>query len=201
MDEFEASLHPDPNVQFDLWFGAARVAGVTYPEAMTLATATRDGVPSARMVLLKGHDERGFAFYTNRESRKALELAANPRAALVFHWLVPTPRQVRVEGGVEVADAETSEAYFATRPRGARLAAWASPQSRPVASRAELDQLYDEVVARFEGSDEVPLPPFWGGYIVVPAALEFWEGRENRFHDRVRYESSHDGWTRLRLGP
>ena len=200
MDDFAASLDPDPHVQFERWFTEAGAAGIPHPEAMTLATATSDGAPSARMVLLKGHDERGFAFYTNRESRKGVELAANPRAALVFHWYAPRERQVRVEGSAEELDDDASAAYFATRPHAARLAAWASPQSRPVAGRAELERRYEELATRF-GEGDVPLPPFWGGYVVIPDALEFWQGREHRFHDRVRYERRAAGWQRERLGP
>jgi pyridoxamine 5'-phosphate oxidase len=166
---------------------------------MALATSTPDGRPSVRMVLLKGHDERGFTFFTNRESRKGDEIAANPNAALVLYWQ-PLNRQVRIEGAVErIADAE-SEAYFATRPPASRIAAWASPQSQPITGRAELDERYAATEARFLGGD-VPLPPFWGGYRVVPEAIEFWQGRENRFHDRIRYERSADGWTRERLAP
>ena len=201
MDEFEASLDPDPDVQFDRWLEEATAAGVPLAEAMTLATATPEGVPSARMLLLKGHDARGFAFYTNRESRKAQELHANPRAALVFYWRQPRERQVRVEGRIEVLDDETSAGYFATRPRAARLAAWASPQSRPVSGRDELERLYGEVTTRFGESEDVPLPPFWGGYRLVPEAIELWQGREHRFHDRMRYEREGDGWRRARLGP
>lgn len=201
MDDYAASLDPDPHVQFERWFSEATAAGVVQPEAMTLATATMDGAPSARMVLLKGHDAGGFTFYTNRESRKGLDLAANPRAALVFHWHEPRERQVRVEGRVEALDDERSAAYFATRPRGARLAAWASPQSRPVAGRDELELRYDELAARFADGDDVPLPPFWGGYLVIPDAIELWQAREHRFHDRVRYEREAEGWLRERLGP
>lgn len=200
MDDFAASLDPDPGAQFGRWFAEAAAAGVVQPEAMTLATATPDGAPSARMVLLKGHDDGGFAFYTNRESRKGLELAANPRAALVFHWHEPRERQVRVEGRVEVLDDARSAAYFATRPHGARLAAWASPQSRPVTGRDELERRYDELATRF-GEGEVPLPPFWGGYVVIPDAIEFWQAREHRFHDRMRYERDGARWQRERLGP
>ena len=167
--------------------------GVDVPEAMALATATPDGRPSARMVLLKEADERGFAFFTNRESRKGGELAANPRAALLFHWR-PLGRQVRVEGRVEPISDEESEAYFDTRPLPSRLAAWASPQSRPLTDRAELERLYAEAAARFPG-EQVPLPPHWGGYRVVPDAYEFWQHGDDRLHDRIRYERDGDAWT------
>ena len=166
---------------------------------MALATATPDGRPSVRMVLLKGADERGFAFFTNYESRKGGELAANPHAALLFHWW-PLGRQVRVEGRVERISDEESEAYFDTRPLPSRLAAWASPQSRPLADRAELERLYAEAAARFPG-DDVPLPPHWGGYRVVPDAYEFWQHGDDRLHDRIRYERDGDGWKRERLAP
>ena len=166
---------------------------------MALATATPDGRPSARMVLLKEADERGFAFFTNRESRKGGELAANPRAALLLHWW-PLGRQVRVEGRVEPISDEESAAYFGTRPLPSRLAAWASPQSRPLADRAELERLYAEAAARFPG-DEVPLPPHWGGYRVVPDAYEFWQHGDDRLHDRIRYERDGNAWKRERLAP
>ena len=196
MDEHE--LDPDPVRQFGAWYAEAQAAGVAQPDATALATATADGRPSVRLVLLKAHDERGFVFYTNHESRKAAELAASPWAALAFHWQ-PLRRQVRVEGAVERVADEESAAYFATRPRGSRVAAWASPQSRPVASRAELDRLFEEADARL--GDDVALPPFWGGYRVVPDALEFWQGCENRLHDRVRYERTESGWKMERLAP
>ncbi len=192
-------LDPDPIRAFAAWFAEAVSAGVAQPEAMALATATPDGRPSVRMVLLKGHDARGFTFFTNRESRKSEELGANPNAALVLHWQ-PLHRQVRIEGPVERIDDTESEAYFATRAPGSQIAAWASPQSRPIAGRDELDERYAEIKARFSGSD-IPLPPFWGGYRVVPAAIEFWQGRENRFHDRVRYDRGAPGWTHTRLAP
>ena len=195
----ERDLDPDPHAQFAAWLAEARSAGLVHPEAMTLATADASGRPSARMVLLRGHDTRGFVFYTNRESAKAHELAANPRAALVLHWQ-PLERQVRVEGAVEAVSAEESAAYFATRPRGHRLAAWASPQSRELAGGEELLRRYAEVEARFADVD-VPLPPFWGGYRVVPEAMEFWQGQPNRLHARVRYERDPDGWRRARLSP
>ena len=195
----ERDLDPDPINAFATWFAEALAAGVAQAEAMALATATPAGAPSVRMVLLKGHDARGFSFFTNRESRKATEFAANARAALVLYWQ-PLNRQVRIEGTIEsITDAE-SEAYFATRPRGSQVAAWASPQSQPMAGREVLDERYAEVEARF-ADGEIPLPPFWGGYRVVPDAIEFWQGRENRFHDRIRYNRTADGWTRTRLAP
>ena len=180
------------------WFEEARGSALAVPEAMALATATPEGRPSVRMVLLKGADERGFAFHTNYESRKGVELTANPHAALLFHWQ-PLGRQVRVEGRVERIPAEESEAYFRTRPLGSRLAAWASPQSRPLADRAELERLYAEARERF--GEDVPLPPTWGGFRLVPEAYEFWEHGDDRLHDRVRYERDGDGWTRTRLAP
>ena len=195
----ERDLDPDPLRQFQAWFTEARDAGVEVPEAMALATATPEGRPSARMVLLKGADERGFAFHTNDESRKGDELAANPQAALLFHWR-PLGRQVRVEGRVERMSAEESEAYFRTRPHASRIAAWASPQSRPLADRAELERLYEEASTRFPG-EEVPLPPYWGGFRLTPDAYEFWEHAENRLHDRVRYEREGSGWATERLAP
>lgn len=194
-------LDPDPHVQFERWFAEASAAGVPYPEQMALATAAADGAPSVRMVLLKGHDPRGFVFYTNRESRKAVELEANPRAAIVLHWELQD-RQVRVEGTVVRVDDDESFAYFRTRPRGSRLGAWASPQSRPLASRDELLRRYADVERRFAGEEEVPLPPFWGGYRIVPDTIEFWQGQQSRLHDRVLYTRAADGgWQRRRLGP
>ena len=193
-------LDPDPIAQFGAWLEEAAAAGVRWPGAMTLATVGEGGLPSARMVLLRGHDERGFTFYTNRESRKGRELARSPYAALVFYW-EPLERQVRVEGTVSALGAEESAAYFRTRPRGSQLAAWASPQSRPLAERAELDRLYRAVDDRFAGEPEIPLPPFWGGYRVRPDAIELWQGREHRLHDRIRYERSGTGWTIVRLAP
>lgn len=195
----ERDLDPDPLRQFARWFAEARDAGLTAPEAMTLATSTPDGRPSARMVLLKAADERGFGFHTNYESRKGGELAANPRAALLFWWQ-PLGRQVRVEGDVERVPPEESETYFRSRPLGSRRAAWASPQSRPLANRDELDRLYADAVARFPGG-EVPLPPHWGGLRLVPDAYEFWQHGDDRLHDRVRYERDGDGWRRTRLAP
>lgn len=191
-------LDEDPLARFRRWYEDAEAASPV-PEAAALATATPDGRPSVRMVLVKRVDERGFAFHTNLESRKGGELAANPRAALLFHWR-ELGRQARIEGAVErVSEAEADE-YFRTRPRESRLAAWASPQSRPIADRAELDELYRRAEARFAGGD-VPLPPHWGGFRVVPDAYEFWQHGENRLHDRVRYGRDGNGWRRERLAP
>ena len=193
----ERDLDPDPLRQFERWLEHARDC-VAVPEAVALATATSDGRPSARMVLLKGADERGFGFYTNSESRKARELAQNPRAALLFHWQ-PLGRQVRVEGSVEPVSSDEAAEYFRTRPLGSRLAAWASPQSRPLANRAELERLY--AAARRRHGDEPPLPPHWGGFRLAPDAYEFWEHGDDRLHDRVRYERDAVGWSRVRLAP
>jgi pyridoxamine 5'-phosphate oxidase len=166
---------------------------------MTLATADAAGRPSARMVLLKGFDERGFVFYTNYGSRKAGELDANPAAALVFWW-PPLQRQVRVEGNVERVSREESEAYFRTRPLGSQLGAWASAQSQVIAGRAELERRLEELTARY-GDGDVPLPPFWGGYRIRPEVVEFWQNRPNRLHDRLRYRRTPTGWTIDRLSP
>jgi pyridoxamine 5'-phosphate oxidase len=189
----------DPITQFREWFEAAGDAGVAFPETMTLATASADGAPSARMLLLKGADEDGFVFFTGYESRKGEELAANPRAALVFYWQ-PLGRQVRVEGPVERVPTAESAAYWATRPRGSRLAAWASRQSRRLESREELERRYAGLEREHEGR-EVPLPPHWGGFRLRPEAIEFWEHRDNRLHDRIRYTRAREGWRAERLWP
>jgi len=189
----------DPLELFQGWFGEAERAGVEVPEAMTLATADADGRPSARMVLLKGADADGFVFYSGYVSRKAAELQANPRAAVVFYWR-PLGRQVRVEGPVERVSEAESAAYFATRPRGSRLAAWASHQSRPLESREALEERYAELDREYEGRD-VPLPPHWGGYRLRPEVIEFWEHRENRLHDRLCYTRAREGWSVERLSP
>ena len=189
----------DPVERFQEWFREAEQAGVDVPEAMMLATADADGAPSARLVLLKGADDEGFVFYSGYVSRKAAELDQNPRAALVFYWR-PLGKQVRVEGRVErVSDGE-SAAYFATRPRGSQLAAWASQQSRPLESREELERRYAELEREYEGQ-EVPRPPHWGGFRLRPDAIEFWEHRENRLHDRFRYSRAREGWTVELLSP
>jgi pyridoxamine 5'-phosphate oxidase len=195
----EPTGQEDPLDLFRAWFEAARRAGIFLPEAMTLATATADGRPSARMVLLKGAGEDGFVFFTNYESRKAEELEANPRAALVFHWAI-LERQVRIEGTVRRIPQDRSHAYFETRARGSRLGAWASLQSRPLPDRAELEARYREIEARY-GDDPVPCPPHWGGYRVVPDALEFWQGRMSRLHDRFRWTRAGEAWTVERLYP
>jgi pyridoxamine 5'-phosphate oxidase len=195
----EGELDSDPLRQFTRWFEEALAAGVPFPETMTLATASADGRPSARIVLLKGADERGFAFYTNRDSRKGRELAANPRAALVLHWQA-LGRQVRVEGHVEEVGFDESAAYWATRPRASRVSAWASPQSEPVPDRDELEEAAAEIDRDFAGED-VPLPPHWGGYRVVPETIELWEHRDDRLHDRILYTRADSGWHMERLAP
>jgi pyridoxamine 5'-phosphate oxidase len=189
----------DPIERFQEWFREAEQAGVEVPEAMTLATAGVDGVPSARIVLLKGADDEGFVFYSGYVSRKAGELEQNPRAALVFYWR-PLGKQVRVEGPVERVSEGESAAYFATRPRGSQLAAWASQQSQPLESREELERRYAELEREYDGR-EVPRPPHWGGFRLQPDAIEFWEHRENRLHDRFRYARAREGWTTELLSP
>jgi pyridoxamine 5'-phosphate oxidase len=196
MDEHD--LAADPLTSLRAWLlDAAAVSSA--PQEMTLATATADGRPSARIVLLRGVDDRGLTFFTNRSSRKGEELAGNPRAALVLHWW-KLGRQVRVEGHVEEVERAVSEAYWATRPRPSRIAAWASRQSRPLAGREVLDASYAEVEERFRDGD-VPLPPFWGGFRVLPEVVEFWTHRDDRLHDRVRYVRSGTTWRRDRLAP
>jgi pyridoxamine 5'-phosphate oxidase len=202
LDEVEAAdLDPDPLAQLDIWLGDARAAGVLHPEAMALATATPEGAPSVRMVLLKGCDTRGITFFTNLESRKAKELEANPRAAAVLHWWQPYDRQVRVEGAVRAVLASEAQAYFDTRPLGSRLAAWASPQSRPVDDRAELERLYAAMEERFAGVADPPLPPHWGGFLLVPDAIELWQNQPNRLHDRIRFVRDGSVWRAVRLAP
>jgi pyridoxamine 5'-phosphate oxidase len=194
----ERDLSSDPIPSLWAWLHEAEQAS-RQPLVMTLATATTDGRPSARIVLLRGVDDLGLTFFTNRDSRKGEELRENPRAALVLHWW-DLGRQVRVEGTVEeIARAESSE-YWESRPRGSRIAAWASPQSRTLVDREELDEAYAEAEARFAGGD-VPLPDHWGGYRVQPDVIEFWRHRESRLHDRVRYTRGPDGWRRERLAP
>jgi pyridoxamine 5'-phosphate oxidase len=195
-----SDLADDPLEQFVRWYREAEQTGLRYPNAMALATATRDGRPSLRIVLLRQADERGFVFYTNLESRKGREIAENPRAALLFYW-EPLERQVRIEGPVELVSSTEGDAYFATRPFGSQVSAWASRQSEPIGSRAELERHHQEWAARF-ATGQVPRPPYWGGYRVVPEVYEFWQGRADRLHDRFRYERQPDGsWTIVRLQP
>lgn len=194
-----SDLDPDPVVQFGKWMEDALGEGLLLPNTMTLATATADGRPSARMVLLKGFDHRGFVFYTNYDSRKGRELSENPAAALVFYWS-RLERQVRVEGPVARVDAYESDAYFSTRPLESRLGAWASRQSAPLTTRAELEERLAEV-SREYADGEVPRPPHWGGWLVRPEAIELWQGRPNRLHDRFLYTRRGGGWDRVRLYP
>ena len=194
----EDSAGRDPIAQFNGWFAEAIKAELPMVNAMTLATADAQGRPSARIVLLKGADARGFVFYTNYESRKARELGANPRAALLFYW-IELEREVRIEGVIEkTADAESDE-YFASRPLGSRLAAIASPQSAVIAARQILEERYAEAEQRYGSTP--PRPPGWGGYRVVPDAIEFWQGRPNRLHDRLLYRKRGDAWEIVRLAP
>lgn len=193
-----SDLDPDPVVQFGRWLAEALEAGLRMPNEMALATAGPDGVVSARMVLLKGVDERGFVFYTNRASRKGRDLAANPRAALVFYW-ADLERQVTVQGGVEEVGRTEAEAYWRSRPIGSRLSAWASRQSEVLESRAALEARVAELARRF--GDDPPLPPHWGGYRVVPDQVEFWQARPDRLHDRLRYRREGGAWVIERLYP
>lgn len=198
-DAASAAPGPDPLVVLNTWYEEARLSGAPLPDAMTLATATGDGRPSARIVLFKGILRGGIFFVTNYGSRKAQELDANPRAALVMHFAA-AERQVRVEGRVERSSEAESEAYFASRPRGSQLGAWASPQSQPIASRAELEQRTRELEARFADAP-VPRPRDWGGYLVLPERIELWLGRPDRLHDRFVYSRREDGWSVQRLAP
>ena len=192
-------LEPDPATMFRRWLGEAVDAGLHEPNAMVVSTVSAQGQPSSRMVLLKGHSDDGFVFFTNQQSRKGAELAANPRCALLFPWH-PLERQVRVEGEARDLGRDAVEAYFRARPRGSQLGAWASDQSRPVASRAELAAAYARVEEE-HGDGEVPVPPQWGGYLVVPTEVEFWQGRPGRMHDRFVYRRADGGWTVQRLAP
>jgi pyridoxamine 5'-phosphate oxidase len=194
----ESDADRDPMRQFERWFEDALSASLPLPNAMTLATVSRDGAPAARVVLLKGVERGGFVFYTNYESRKARELAALPRACLVFMWS-DLERQVRVSGAVEKVDAADSDAYFVTRPLGARHSAWASTQSETVASRSVLENAMAEVKARH--GDAPPRPPHWGGYRVTPSEIEFWQGRADRLHDRLLYRRAGSEWKIERLAP
>jgi pyridoxamine 5'-phosphate oxidase len=195
----EHEVHADPIAQFGQWMDEALRAQLLDATAMTLATATRDGVPSARIVLLKDVGTAGFTFYTNYESAKAADLDDNPRACLVFFW-AELERQVRITGAVRRANASASDAYFQTRPLDSRLGAWASPQSRVISGREVLEQALAAAAVRFPGG-EVPRPVQWGGYVVAPDAIEFWQGRPNRLHDRLRYRREAGRWVLERLAP
>ena len=194
------NLDPNPFKQFEKWYQEAWEANIKFANAMTLATASKEGIPSARMVLLKGVDERGFVFYTNYESQKGRELTENPHAALVLYWR-KLDRQVRISGPVSRVSREESEAYFRSRPIGSRLGAWASKQSQVIANHEVLEKRFEEVKEQYQGK-EIPLPPYWGGFRVSPKTIEFWETRHSRLHDRFRYTPQADGsWQIERLSP
>jgi pyridoxamine 5'-phosphate oxidase len=196
----ESDADSNPFTQFDKWFQQALAAGLPEPNAMTLATATLDGKPSARVVLLKGFDEHGFVFFTNYESQKGRELLANPQAALVCYW-IELERQVRISGRVNRVSAQESEEYFQSRPLGSQLGAWASQQSEVVGGRKTLEERLEQLTREYQ-TKPVPLPPYWGGYRVAPEAIEFWQGRPNRLHDRLRYTLQSNGqWLIERLSP
>ncbi|MCS6929563.1 MAG: pyridoxamine 5'-phosphate oxidase [Saprospiraceae bacterium] len=196
----EDDVAPDPFKQLERWLKEAIASELPEPNAMTLATATPEGCPSARVVLLKGLDARGLVFYTNYESRKGVEIETNPRAALLFFW-AELERQVRVEGRVERVSTEESVAYFQSRPKESQISAWASPQSRVISGRDVVEQRYQELAAQFKHDEVLPLPPFWGGYRVIPTYFEFWQGRPSRMHDRICYRLEDGKWTIARLAP
>jgi len=195
----EGVAHPQPFIQFVHWFDQAIEAGITEPNAMTLATASKEGKPSARVVLLKALDELGFVFYTNYESQKGQQLQANPNASLVFLWL-DLQRQVRVEGYIEKVSEEESDAYFSVRPKASQIGAHVSPQSQVIPDRSFMEQRYWALEKEF-ANKEVPRPENWGGYRLIPERIEFWQGRQSRLHDRLLYEKNNEGWSIKRLAP
>lgn len=195
----KASARRDPFEQFALWIGEAVEKNLHEPNAMTLSTATPDGFPSSRVVLLRGFDQSGFTFFTNYDSRKGAEIAANPRAALLFYW-APIEKQVRLEGLIEKISEKASDEYFASRPRESRIGAWTSPQSQPIENRRALEEKYAELGERF-ASGEIERPPNWGGYVLKPVRFEFWQGRASRLHDRLLYTKSGTSWQIERLAP
>jgi len=194
-----SDLDPDPIAQLILWYDQAEIDGAVEPNAMVLSTVDAAGTPDSRVVLARGIDENGITFYTNRTSAKGSQLAADSRASAVFPWL-QLHRQVRVRGTVSLAPDEVSDAYFASRPRQSQIGAWASPQSRPISDRDELEGLVAEIAARHEGRD-IPRPPFWGGYVLSVDEIEFWQGRPSRLHDRFLYAQTNGAWTITRLAP
>jgi pyridoxamine 5'-phosphate oxidase len=196
----EKDVKKNPFEQFKQWFEEAVSSQLLEPNAMTIATASKKGKPSARTVLLKGFDERGFVFYTNYESRKGDELISNPQAAILFNWL-ELERQIRIEGKVEKIATEESEAYFVSRPKGSQLGAWASPQSQVIKSRTIIEDNLINLEAQFAKSEVLPLPDFWGGFRVIPDYFEFWQGRSNRLHDRLSYSLKRKNWGIERLAP
>ena len=197
----EHGIASDPFHQFTTWYDEAVAAGLPEPEAMTLSTATLEGRPSARIVLLRGYDERGFCFFSNYASQKGRELAANPHAAVTFHW-VESERQVRIVGRVDKLSASESDAYFQSRPSQSRIGAWSSPQSEVIASRDTLEQLVKEYQEKYSDESAIPRPEHWGGYRVIPERIEFWQGRPSRLHDRLRFSRiEQEAWTLERLAP